>query len=106
MKLKLTDDEQAVLLPHIQEVLNTGRPWEDKHLHHPAGAIIDAVLSLDGVKRKELDENDETGENDEGFSTNGWQWDWWQHFTYRGKSYTLSGSGYHGGHAFHLSDEQ
>jgi hypothetical protein len=40
----------------------------------------------------------------DGFSTNGWEWDWWQEFEHDGKRYTLSGSGFLGGHEFGLSD--
>lgn len=94
MKLKLTKSEIAELIPKIQSVLDTGKQWENNNLHHPAGAIIKAVLSIKGMKK-----------NEDGFDTNGWQYDWWQHFTYKGKDYTLSGSGYYGGHAFGLSDE-
>lgn len=32
--------------------------------------------------------------------TNGWQYDWWLHFTKAGKSFTASGSGYYGGFRF------
>ena len=98
MKTKLTKSESAALLPHIKRVLETGDPWEDENLHHPAGAIIKAVVSIKGMAKKT------TEENSEGFDTNGWQYDWWQHFTHGGNEYTLSGSGYYGGHAFHVSD--
>lgn len=101
MKTKLSKSELDYLLPNISRVLITGDPWEDKTLHHPAGAIITAVASLNGVKK--ADSNG--GENSEGFDMNGWQWDWWQQFTHEGKRYTLCGSGYHGGHAFHIADE-
>ena len=97
MKTKLTKDESEALLPKIRQVLETGKPWEDEILHHPAGAIIDAVLTIKGVKKKKTDEG-----NGEGFDTNGWQWDWWQHFKHNGKEYILSGSGYYGGHAFQV----
>lgn len=99
MKTKLTESELQTLLPHINRVLTTGEPWEDKLMHHPAGAIIDAVLTINGAAKKETEEG-----NGEGFDTNGWQYDWWQSFTHGGKEYTLSGSGYYGGHAFHVSD--
>lgn len=100
MKQKLTDTEKENLLPHILAVIATGKPWENKELHYPAGAIIAAVLSIKGMKKNEDDED-----LAEGFDTNGWQWDWWQNFKHGGKNYTLSGSGYYGGHGFHVSDE-
>lgn len=101
MKTKLTDAEKAALLPHIKAVLETGQAWEDKSLHHPVEAIVSAILEIEGVARKEIEDG---RYGIEGFDTNGWQWDWWQEFSHAGKRYTLSGSGYYGGHAFHLSD--
>lgn len=102
MKTKLTETESAALLPKIKRVLETGEAWEDEQLHHPVEAIVDAILTIPGMARKDLGEDARYGI--EGFDTNGWQWDWWQHFTCQGKEYTLSGSGYYGGHTFHLSD--
>lgn len=102
MKYKLTEIETGALLPHIKAVIETGKPWEDENLHHPVEAIAEAILSIPGVKRKALDE---ASYGIDGFDTNGWQWDWWQHFEHGGKEYVLSGSGYYGGHAFHLADE-
>lgn len=100
MKTKLTKQERDLLLPNVAHVLITGEAWESKTLHFPAGAIIDAVLTLNGMAKDTSD-----GESNEGFSTNGRQWDWWQKFVHEGKKYTLSGSGYHGGHSFHVADE-
>lgn len=99
MKDKLTSTESAQLLSHINSVLKTGKPWKDEKLHHPAGAAIAAVLTIGGMAKNTTEEG-----NREGFSTNGWQYDWWQEFTHNGKEYTLSGSGYYGGHSFHVSD--
>lgn len=99
MKTKLTKTEIDELLPAIKRVLQTGEAWESEILHYPAGAIIAAVLSIKGMTKKTTDDNDE------GFETNGWQYDWWQHFAYNGKKYTLSGSGYCGGHSFYIADE-
>jgi hypothetical protein len=99
MKTKLNDDELAALLPKIKTALETGKEWVDENLHYPAGAIIDAVQCIEGV------EIDRDSDAPQGFGTNGWEWDWWQAFTYQGKKYTLSGSGYYGGHRFGLSDE-
>lgn len=98
MKRKLTEREISHLLPCIKRVLETGEPWENKSLHHPVEAIVTAVLTIPGMKRGKL-EDPAYGGGLDGFETNGWhwQWDWWQHFTYNGKSYTLSGSGYYGG---------
>ena len=101
MKTKLTRIELAALLPNIRRVLATGEPWEDEQLHHPVEAIVAAILSIRGMERKELEDS---RYGIAGFDTNGWEWDWWQHFTYGGKEYTLSGSGYYGGHSFCVSD--
>lgn len=100
MKLKLTNEERDSILSLVSEVLSTGSPWGDINLHHPAGAIIDAVLSINGVE-KSKDRDD----GNDGFDQNGWQWDWWQTFVYEGKKYVLSGSGFYGGHTFHKADE-
>ena len=101
MKEKLTKAEADALLPHIKVVLETGKEWEDEQLHHPVEAIVNTILSIPGMARKPLED---APCGIEGFDTNGWQWDWWQNFEYKGKSYTLSGSGYYGGHSFALSD--
>jgi hypothetical protein len=101
MKLKLTKEESNALLPKIQAVLDTGTPFEDEQLHMPVEAIVNGILSIPGVTRKKFED---ARYGIDGFDTNGWQWDWWQHFTHNGKEYTLSGSGYYGGHSFQLSD--
>jgi hypothetical protein len=95
MKFKLTENELAALLPKIQQVLETGTLWEDKCLHHPTGAIIAAVMTIPGM---------ELVDHSGGFIANGWQYDWRQYFKHSGKEYTLRGSGYYGGHSFHISD--
>lgn len=100
MKTSLTAIEIQTLISHIESVLKTGKAWEEDEMHHPAGAIIDAVLTIKGMKKDESNE-----ESNRGFQTNGWQYDWWQQFVYKGNNYTLSGSGYYGGHGFNLSDE-
>jgi hypothetical protein len=101
MKKYLTPTEKDALMPKIRRVLETGEPWEDDDMHHPVEAIVNAILSIRGMKRKACDEPQY---GIDGFETNGWQWDWWQNFTFQGKNYTLSGSGYYGGHGFNLSD--
>lgn len=93
MDFKIPKEQKEKLVASIQNVLDTGEPWEDEQTHFPAESIIRAVSNIPGVRKK-----------DTGLDTNGWQWDWWQEFTYKGKDYTLSGSGYYGGHAFELSD--
>lgn len=103
MKTQLTKAELDLLLPKIIQVLKTGKGWEAKEMHHPACAIIAAVESIDGVVKETGD--DEKDDSRGGFATNGWQWDWWQKFSYKGKKYTLCGSGFYGGHAFHIADE-
>lgn len=102
MKHKLTESETEALLPNINRVIETGEPWKDEQLHHPVKAIVEAILAIPGMERKDL--GDDARYGIEGFDTNGWQWNWWQHFRHDGKEYTLSGSGYYGGHAFHVSD--
>jgi hypothetical protein len=101
MKSKLTEAEVSALLPNIKRVLETGETWKDDQLHHPVDAIVSAILTIPGMARKSVDGG---SYGIEGFDTNGWQWDWWQHFTHGDKEYTLSGSGYYGGHKFHVSD--
>lgn len=100
MKKTLTAAELNELLPCIFSAIASGKRWEAKQSHYPAGAIIEAVLSIDGMEKDDSDED-----SNDGFTTNGWQYDWWQQFLYRGKPYTLSGSGFYGGHAFSLSDQ-
>jgi len=98
VKTKLTSTEIAQILPDTLAVLSGEKKgWERATLHHPAGAIIDAILEIKGVAKFKDEES-------EGFDTNGWQWDWWQEFVYQGKRYTLSGSGHYGGHSFSISD--
>jgi hypothetical protein len=103
MKLTLTPSETADLIPKIQHVLDTGKPWKDKTLHHPVEALVVAILTIDGIEREVIPGESHYGIV--GFDTNGWQWDWLQQFKYKGKSYILSGSGYYGGHSFHLADK-
>lgn len=102
MKLELTESEITELLPKIQAVLNGDGDWEDESAHFPVGAIASAILTIPGVTRAPR-RDPEYGI--EGFATNGWQWDWWQDFEHEGTRYTLSGSGYYGGHAFFPADE-
>ena len=103
MKLHLTDAEKAQILPQIQAVLDGGPDWDAPDLHQPVEAIVEAILSIPGVERQPL-EDPEYGIV--GFSTNGWQWDWWQEFKHNGKRFTLAGSGYYGGLNFHVSDSE
>jgi len=39
-------------------------------------------------------------EDSDRFETNGWQWDFWQYFKYKGNTYCFGGSGYYGGGTF------
>lgn len=93
MRTELTESEKGLILPKIREVLKTGKRWTDEAAHCPTGAIIKAVSAIEGVREEER------------FETNGWEWDWWQTFSHEGRNYTLSGSGYYGGHSFGLADE-
>lgn len=104
MKKELTKTETLALATIFRGVIKTGNNWEYCDLHYPVEAIVNALLSIEGVERPPESDEDQYGEP--GFSTNGWQWDWRQKVMHQGKSYTLSGSGYYGGHKFHLSDEQ
>lgn len=97
--MKLTQQQKENLIPQIKRVLETGEEWEDDQIHFPAKAIIDALESIEGLKRDNSDED-----TNDGFSFNGWAYDWWQAYTYKGKMYTLTGSGYYGGHSFCLAD--
>ena len=94
MKTELTETELNAVMPHLQRVVETGEPWEDETLHFPAGLIIAAVLKLDGMTKRPR------GADDDDFETNGWDWDWWQHFLHNGTGYTLHGSGFYGGLSF------
>ena len=102
MPTKLRASERAEILSHILPVLETGVPWKDPNLHLPVQTIVEAVLSIKGVERVEAPY---VRYGITGFDTNGWQWDWWQHFGYQGRRYVLCGHGYYGGHSFHSSDE-
>lgn len=102
MITKLQQPQVELILPHIKRVLETGNPWEDDSFHYPVMLLVDWILSsIPGLKPKAL-KDPQYGI--EGFETNGWEWDWVQHFTYQGKEYVLSGSGYYGGLAFNLKD--
>jgi len=101
MKTILTKSEHSFITTLVEKTIKSGKRWESDDMHHPAGAIIDAVLSIKGMEKQQ----DPDSSNGEGFETNGWSYDWWQKFVYKGKYYTLSGSGYYGGHSFGLSDE-
>jgi hypothetical protein len=98
MKLKLNPEETAALLPHIHSVLATGEPWTDETLHHPAEAIISTLLQIRGLRRAC------SPEAKNGFSTNGWEYDWCQEVLYKKKKYILLGSGFYGGHSFERSE--
>ncbi len=101
MKLHLTEEEKALIVPQVQAVLDGGPDWEAPDMHQPVQAIVAAILDIPGVERQPLDDPEY---GIDGFSTNGWQWDWWQHFVFKGRKFTLAGSGYYGGLSFHLSD--
>lgn len=102
MKLTLNDEEKARVLPGIEAVLNgSAKAWEADEEHLPSEALIKAALTLKGLtKDKKADTN-----CSDGFDTNGWEWDWCQHFRHGGKSYVLTGSGALGGHSFHHADD-
>lgn len=94
VKLTLTEEEKKVVQHGVRRVLANGGQWHAPKLHHPSLAIIAAVAEIDGM----IDTEDT--------QTNGRQWDWWHDFKFNGTRYTLSGSGAHGGHSFHVADEQ
>jgi len=90
------------VIPYIHGVLATGKIWENKSVHLPVEDVVNAVLTISGMERKPIEH---ARYGIVGFDTNGWQWDWWQHFTYEGKSYILGGSGYYGGLCFALDTD-
>lgn len=90
---KLTQTQRDALYANIKLVLETGKDWDGKATHFPAGAMIDAVSEYPGIDKIE-----------DSFETNGWDWDWFQDFEYNGQRYTLCGSGYYGGHSFSRND--
>jgi len=89
--------EKAV--DEIRETIATGAAWSDQGAHFPADHLITAILAIDGMKKDDSDED-----SSDGFTTNGWDWDWWQAFEREGQFYTLSGSGYYGGHRFEIAE--
>lgn len=42
----------------------------------------------------------------ETMDTNGWQWDWWMDGEYKGRTFTLHGSGYYGNGSIYWKDEE
>lgn len=74
----------------ITNVLNGVEDEWSTEGHYPAGKLVDMIASIDGVEKGDLE-------------TNGFQWDWWHTFKYDDKSFTLSGSGYYGGHGFGIT---
>jgi len=84
----------------VLKCLSEGTKWEDKEAYFPPDKIIPAILEIAGVAKDE----DSDPDSNEGFSTNGWDYDWWQSFIYNEKSYILSGSGYYGGHSFEADE--
>jgi hypothetical protein len=93
MKSHLTETEKATILPAVLTVLSTKKSWENRDLHYPVDKLVATLVdNIPGL------------ETCSDFDTNGWQWDWWQHFTYNGEKFTLSGSGYSGGLSFYLAE--
>lgn len=92
--MKISKENQQLIHEAISKVLETGEGWEDESLHFPVGELVDVVSHLGLIK------------DEDGFDTNGWQWDWWQRFTdKKGQLWILAGSGYYGGVSFAKEEE-
>ena len=101
MKRKLTAEEKQWLHEAISEVMATGTPLKDEARHLPVMALVAACEEM-GLTKHEFESDD----GRDGFSSNGWQWDWWQRFKSQdGRLWCLSGSGYYGGICFDFADE-
>ena len=75
---------------NIEKVLNGSLDrWSSAETHIPVRDLVEMTKKIEGVEEGD-------------FETNGWQWDWWACFSYKEKSYTMSGSGYYGGLSFTL----
>ncbi len=97
----LTNDKLSPVIDGIKSVL-AGGPDFESDLHFPVGDLIEGVKgAIPGIEEKE----DDSDNGADGFSSNGWQWDWWQRFQYEGKTYILSGSGWHGGTSFSSEED-
>ncbi len=99
---KLNKEDIDLIQIGVMGTLNTGITAKFPDKHYPVELIVDAVLEITNMERRELEDGQY---GIVGFATNGWQWDWWQSFKCGDKNYTLSGSGYYGGHTFSLDDE-
>lgn len=84
-----------VAISKIESVLDgTEEQWKDNEAHFPVENICNAIAEIDGVDK--VDD----------FESNGWQYDWWQYFTYKSKRYGLAGSGHYGGLHFYSDDDE
>lgn len=90
---QLSGNQKKHIQNNIRNVLD-GRTteWVAKNEYYPLMALDAAILEIDGVTLIDRD-------------TNGWQWDYWQYYEFNGKTFTLSGSGYYGGHAFREKEQ-
>lgn len=90
---ELDEYEADVIRQEIQAVIDgKAREWRADDKHYPGGALTEAVLKIDGMEKREV-------------RVNGWAFDWWMDMECDGQLYTLSGSGWHGGHLFHRKEE-
>ena len=86
--MKLTQEQINSIIPHIKNVLQNGGEWSDYNLHLPVGPLIKEVAKIKGLKTAARIE------------PNGWSYDWCLECFYKNNIYTLTGSGYDGGHSF------
>lgn len=101
MKTELTKDEKAVVYAAVTDAITNGKKWSAPQLHYPVSALIAAVEEIGLVKHER-----EYDTGPDGFSTNGWQYDWWQGLKdANGVIWVLAGSGYYGGLSFFKDEE-
>lgn len=83
-----------------QVLAGKSEEWKNRDLHLPVEPAVATVLLFEGVAK-----DDTIEDANEGFMTNGWQYDWWQHFTFEGRKFVLCGHGYYGGLSFHSNGD-
>ena len=90
---ELTKNQKRHVREKVKEVISGAtETWDAPNEHYPLMALNAAILEIAGVEEVDRD-------------TNGWAWDYWQYYSFEGKQFTLSGSGYHGGHTFYEREQ-
>lgn len=98
----MNTEQFTPLFEGIRKTLLTGELFEST-LHFPVKELMEAIeQEFPSFKKKEH----ESDNGPDGWSTNGWQWDWWQRFENDGKCYILHGSGYYGGLSFGGAEDE